>query len=412
MPVLTEARAVRVLGRCGLDFGPVSDPRRQSGLGFSLDGLLRLHVAAFACGKHTLRAIESFADDLTTKASRALGLTRPPADTTLYDLDSRLKPDGFREVLWQQVRTDLDSKAVINDLFAGGVATFDGKGCGSGMGEAPNDVCRTSVCDAAGTRCWDVFALRTVLTSSSARPALDQELIDGKHGEATTFGPMLLRIAGRFPALFRYITTDAGLASAHNAEIVLLLNKVYVFAIKGNFKRLFPLAQEMLRDAEVVASTLERAQGCLVQRELRRVRVPADEKFPGATQFWGVRQTRTTDDGAVTTEDRVFITNAPWDELSPERILKLVRLHWGIENNANWTADMVFVEDTQCPCRAGNGVLVLSWLRLLAYNVVAVFRAHLPHSDGCPAAWERSRELIYQAWLYLGRCLAHAATRA
>lgn len=409
MSELTEARALRVVRRNKLDFTPVADPRRPYGTLFALDGLLRLHVAALASGKQTLRAIEDFGSDLSAQGLRTLGFSKAPADTTLYDLDSRLSPEGFREVLWQLVRADLDSKAVANDIFAGGVLTLDGKGCGSGMGVAPNKVCRTSVCDAVGTTYWDVFALRAVLTSSVARPALDQEFIDGKHGEATTFGPMLLRIANRFPELFRYITTDAGLASAHNAEVVLQLHKVYVFAIKANFKRLFPLAQELLRDAEVVALTLDRAQGCLVQRELRRVGVPADEKFPGATQLWGVRQTCTTDEGVVTTEDRVFITNTPWDELSPKRILTLVRLHWGIENNANWTADMVFAEDTQCSCRAGNGVLVLSWLRLLAYNVVAVFRAHLPRRDGRTEAWERSRELIYQAWLYLGRCIGFAA---
>lgn len=412
MSELTEARALRVVRRSNLDFTPVADPRRPYGKLFALDGLLRLHVAAFASGKQTLRAIEDFATDLSARALRTLGFSTAPSDTTLYDLDSKLDPTGLRQVLWQQVRADLDSKAITNDIFAGGVLTLDGKGCGSGLGEAPNDVCRTSVCDAAGTKYWDVFALRAVLTSSVARPALDQELIDGKHGEATTFGPMLSRIADRFPELFRYITTDAGLASAHNAEVVQELHKVYVFAIKGNFKRLFSLAQELLRDAEVVALTQERAQGCLVQRELRHVHVPADEQFPGATQFWGVRQTRTTDEGVVTTEDRVFITNTPWDELSPKRILTLVRLHWGIENNANWTADMVFAEDTQCPCRAGNGVLVFSWLRLLAYNIVAVFRAHLPKRDGRPAAWERSRELIYQAWLYLGRCIGFAAADA
>jgi hypothetical protein len=412
MTELTETRALRVVQRGRLSFAGVTDPRCPRGTRFGLDGLLRLHVAAFASGKQTLRAIESFASDLSHKALRLLGFQKAPADTTLYDLDSRLSPEGLREVLWQQVRSDLDSKAITNDIFQGGVLTLDGKGCGSGMGEAPNEVCRSSVCDAAGTKYWDVFALRAVLTSSTARPAVDQELIDGKHGEATTFGPMVQRIVERFPKLFRYITVDAGLASAHNAKLVISLGKVYVFGIKGNFRRLFPVAQQLLKDAEVVACTSERAQGCWVVRELRRVHIPESEKFPGATQLWGVRQIRTTNDGRVETEDRVFITNAPWDELLPESILKLVRLHWGIENNANWTADLVFAEDTQCPCRAGKGVLVLSWLRLLAYNVVAVFRAHLPKRDRYMRAWERCRELIYQAWLFFGRCLALVAADA
>ena len=51
----------------------------------------------------------------------------------------------------------------------------------------------------------------------------------------------------------------------------------------------------------------------------------------------------------------------------------------------------------------------MSWLRLLAYNVVAVFRAHLPKRDGHTEAWERSRELIHQVWLYVGRCFVFVA---
>lgn len=65
--------------------------------------------------------------------------------------------------------------------------------------------------------------------------------LDGKHGEATPFGPMLLRIVTHLPWLFHYITGDAGLASAQNAELVVARKKVYAFGIKGNFKRLFPL---------------------------------------------------------------------------------------------------------------------------------------------------------------------------
>lgn len=87
MPVLTEARAARVVGRSSsLDFDTLSDPRRQAGVVFPLDGLLRLQLAAMASGKQSLRATENFADDLTVKGLRALGLKQAPSDTTLYDL--------------------------------------------------------------------------------------------------------------------------------------------------------------------------------------------------------------------------------------------------------------------------------------------------------------------------------------
>jgi predicted transposase YbfD/YdcC len=331
-----------------------------------------------------------------------MGLKDRVSDTTQYEILVRTRPEGLREALWEQLRKDIDSKAISNDLLSEGVISYDGKGAGSKLGEPPNELCRGCVCDSKGTAFWDLFILRSCLTSSSARVCIDQEVIAAKSGEATTFPSMLERDVKQFPRLFRYITGDAGLASQTNAQKVLELNKLYLFQIKGNFGRLYPLAESLLDSSPVIAETTERSQGCQVRRELRRVAVPAEVSFPGATQILGVSQIRTKSDGTVETEHRVFITAVPWQELSAAKLLKLVRLHWGIENGANWTADMIFEEDTRSPCYQGYGPIVVSWLLLLAYNIVAVFRAHLPLKDRRPERWERARELIYQAFLSLG----------
>jgi len=376
-----------------------------------LPGVMSLLVAGFACGKMVLRSVEAFSEDMDQATRKKLGLSCRVSDTTQWELLKRTQAEGFRETLWGSLRRDIDSKAITNDLFPGGAVAYDGKGAGSGWGDAPNTECRTSVCDDEGTEFWDIFALRACLISSSAHPVIDQELIPSKKGEATTFPKMLERDVGRFPRLFRYVTGDAGLASATNANKVLELGKVYLFQIKGNFSKLYPFAQSLLDEAAVVAYTKERYQGAEVRRELRRVKVPANVSFPGATQFLSVRQVRTGADGSVETEDRIYITATPWRELSPNRLLQLVRLHWVIENGANWTADMIFEEDNRRPCNQGFGPNVVSWLMLLAYNLVSVFRAHLPQKDRLLVSWERARELIYQALLGVtktrSRCSVH-----
>jgi hypothetical protein len=71
-------------------------------------------------------------------------------------------------------------------------------------------------------------------------------------------------------------------------------------------------------------------------------------------------------------------------ELTPEQMLTLVRRHWGIENGPNWTADVVLEEDTASLCLRGKAPFVLSWLRLLAYNLLALVRTQLPGRDGRP----------------------------
>jgi predicted transposase YbfD/YdcC len=358
---------------------------------------MRLMVAAFAAGKMVLRSIEDLSADIPAATGKPLGIPRRVSDTPLWGLLKRTNPEGLRETLFKSVRRDLDSKAVTNDLFPGGVLAYDGKGAGSGWGEAPNAQCRTRTAD--GEEYWDLSALRACLVSSSSAPVLDQELIPNKKGEPTTFPQMLERDVNRFPRLFRYVTGDAGLASGSNAQLIVDRGKLYLLQIKGNFSALYPLALDLLKNSPALASTTDRFQGKEVRREIRRVSFPADMTFPGATQLIAVRQTRTSDDGTKECEDRVYVSAIPWRELSPTRLLRMIRLHWKIENGANWTADMILEEDNRRPCNKGFGPNNVSWLLVLAYNLIAAFRAHLPKKDRLLQRWERVREVFYQALL-------------
>lgn len=398
MALLTASRAARVVGRARLDFGFVQDPRAYSGKKIvPLPPLMRLMVTGFGTGKMVLRSIEDLSADMPSTTRKSLGIPGRVSDTPLWGLLKRTNPEGFRETLFQSVRRDLDSKAVTNDLFPGGVVAYDGKGAGSGWGEAPNAQCRTRTAD--GEAYWDVFALRACLVSSSAAPVIDQELIPNKKGEPTTFPRIFERDVERFPRLFRYVTGDAGLASASNAQLVIVRGKLYLWQIKGNFSVLYPLALDLLENSPILASTTDRFQGKEVRREIRRVAFPDDETFPGATQLIAVRQIRTSEDGTQECEDRIYVSSIPWRELSPKRLLQMVRLHWKIENGANWTADVILEEDSRRPCNKGFGPNVVSWLLVLAYNLIAVFRAHLPKKDRLPQRWERVREVFYQAVL-------------
>lgn len=392
---VSAARCAKIIERASLDFQQVRDPRAANKK-HSMEGIVRLIVAGLASSALGFRDIEDLGRDIGSKLRRRLGLHRGPvADNTMWELVAQLESEQFRPVLWEQVNRDLASKDITNDLFAGGVVTLDGKGAGSGMGKAPNKRVRQSSCDAKGTQCWDAFALRACLTSSSARPVLDQEFLLAKEQEPTVFPKVLSRLVEQHPRLFAWVTTDAGLTSWDNARLVRDHGKKYLFALKANFNKLYPLAQRLVADCPVVASSTERADGEEVRRELRRAAFPADYDFPDAAEIWCVRQIRTSDEGIVEAEDRFFIV--PEHGLGSDDCLRLVRLHWGIENAANWTADMVLGEDRRCPCKAREGLLVMSWLRLLAYNLLSVFRAHLPRRDLRPDRWAHAARLVYQA---------------
>ena len=391
--------ATRLVARAGLSFEPVQDPRRRQGKRHPLAGLLKLIVFAFVVGRRTLRGQEGLSEDLGPKRLGRLGLTRPVSDTRCHDVTKALSPDDFREVMYRQVGHGIAQGDIRkNDFLPHGAMAIDGKGAGGGMGEAPNDVARQSVCDAKGTKCWDVFALRAVLISAAASPCLDQIPINAKTGEATTFPMLLDRINGRFKGLVRYITSDAGLTSKSNAEKVLSSDQHFVFAVKGNQPRLHEFALQAFVEAKMVASSFERAQGQTVDRFLYVVDVSGGKvDFPGATELWCVQSVKTGKNDEVEVETRYMVVSIPPDELAPYQKLLLVRLHWHIENNSNWTADVVLGEDTRCPVKTGNGALVVSWLTMLALNILASVRANLKQKDKRPPAWKRVQDKLYQA---------------
>jgi predicted transposase YbfD/YdcC len=82
------------------------------------------------------------------------------------------------------------------------------------------------------------------------------------------------------------------------------------------------------------------------------------------------------------------VTSLSTVELSFKHLLKLVRLHWAIENQHHWTLDVVLQEDARQPCKASSCSLeVTAWLRTLAYNLMAAWRAVLPLKRRLRVRW-------------------------
>ena len=63
------------------------------------------------------------------------------------------------------------------------------------------------------------------------------------------------------------------------------------------------------------------------------------------------------------------ITSLTPEEASPERLLKLNRMHWGIENSLHWVRDETFRED-RSQIRTGNAPRVMATLRNLAITIL------------------------------------------
>ena len=113
-----------------------------------------------------------------------------------------------------------------------------------------------------------------------------------------------------------------------------------------------------------------------------------------------------TVNGKTSCEVRYFIGSK---RCSVRRYGKVLRNHWGIENNHNWTMDVALVEDDVQPCQQSRDAIeVVAWLRVLGYNLLAAWRAQADKKDQSPMPWARCMEQLRDAFTFVPRAVQHA----
>lgn len=92
--------------------------------------------------------------------------------------------------------------------------------------------------------------------------------------------------------------------------------------------------------------------------------------FPHVGQvFWVVREVTHLKKNKQSLEIAYGITSLTPEQASPERLLALNRMHWGIENSLHWVRDETFGED-RSQIRTGNAPRVMATLRNLAITIL------------------------------------------
>jgi predicted transposase YbfD/YdcC len=381
----------------------LEDPRQARGKRYEHHGLLGLLVAAFACGLKSLRRVEELATDLGARVRNRLSVPPKVSDTTLWRLLAGQSTTGMRQTVAAQVQRLLNHPGLQRVALPMGVMSFDGKSLWTSQ-QQPVAGLEAVANDEAGTLLWRLGTLRAVLTSVVAAPCVDLEFIGAKEGESPAFRQLLPRVVETWGEHFQVITADAGLTAAENASLVRSLGKHYLFGLKGNQPTLHGHAIESIADKRCAprARTEDRAHGQSVVRELwTHALKPGEVNFEGGRLLLCVRQTHLKDDGTRSIEWRYFVTSLSTMDLSFAHLLRLVRLHWAIENRHHWTLDMVLEEDDRQPCLHSRSSLeVTAWLRVLAYNLLSAWRARLPLKDRLPVAWARACELLRDALVH------------
>lgn len=367
----------------------LDDPRAKRGRRWLFSALLKATVACLAAGMKSFTQVESLTANLSVGMRRCLGISRRVPDTTLRDALLVAKPEVLRRGIHHQIKAAHRRKALEPVGLPFGVASLDGKNVTL---EAWDDVYaqRQTYKDKTGA-CGQLRTITCCLISSAAKVCLDAIPLRVGTNEVGFFSEALRQLVATYGTkLFRIVSYDAGGCSEENANFVVSLGLDYLFAIKGNQGGIFEAMQRLLgkkKDGAALAKT----EDVLSNKNVVTRRVFLVEKKP--LYRWSHARTfirvdsvihdskgalvkqKTSDGKRVDCVTRYFLSSAKLDVLTSSQWLRVVRLHWAVENNVHHTLDTAFRED-DFPFIPSSpvGSLNMLLLRRIAFNMLALFR--------------------------------------
>jgi predicted transposase YbfD/YdcC len=144
------------------------------------------------------------------------------------------------------------------------------------------------------------------------------------------------------------VTADALHCHPRMAQAVRASGAHYALGLKGNHGPLHRAAVAAFAKADAGGrlASYETRDSDHDRVELRRASVigkPAGAPdFPGLVALGRIEAERRGPDGTVTVDTRYVALSK---KLSPEKLLEVVRAHWGVENQLHWQLDVAFHED-------------------------------------------------------------------
>jgi len=374
-----------------VDLDAVPDPRAREGR-WGLGQILRATLVGLMSGCKSLWEAEDLTSRLSSPMRRLLRLPRRLADTTMRDALCRAELlAGLRAALQRAVRAAWRRKALDPVELPIGVVALDGKvtAVPSINGEfaqthhpeqgLPYGLIRTVTC---------------ALVSAAGRPCIDAIPIPAATNEMGHFQVAFASLVAAYGKLFQMVTYDAGALSEANGKTVVDAKKDYLFALKNEHRTMLKLATELLAAQEAVARTVDVLDNhTTVIRTLKLLAVdpswsyddskgPEESVWRHARAFLSVESMTLRDSVVTENETRFFVSSRAPELLSAKQWLKIIRAHWGVENQNHHTYDTAFAEDDRPWIEADEyGMLAVLILRRIAYTLLALYRAVTLRSD-------------------------------
>jgi predicted transposase YbfD/YdcC len=332
-------------------FRRLPDPRADNAQHDLLE-ILFIAFAAMLCGAEGPSDMATFGRSKEALLRLVLRLEHGvPSHDTFNRVLRLLDPRAF-EAAFQRF---MAAFAKANGLELGGVVAIDGKALRGAFERGRQSTPLHMV---------NVWA-------AEARVCLAQRKAPGRNEAAGALEVLaLLDLEGCI------VTADALHCHRAFATAVLDRGADYVLALKENQSKLFAAAERRFARGGTRSVAEQHDPSTHDRREWRRATVVRDPNFAAAYGFPGVvalaritSRRRTHGGRAEPPLVRYFLLSK---YIPAKQLLRIVRSHWGIENQLHWVLDVVFNEDGN-RSRKDNAPENLAILRRLVLNVV---RAH------------------------------------
>lgn len=371
----------------------VADARSPRGIRWkSLQALLVAPLVGIAAGLKSLADTEKLTAEMSPAMRRKLGIPRRIADTTMRNTLVKLDPEEFRKALRRQTKAAHKRKALMPDGFPFGVVALDGKY--TAIDAWDDDYSQRQSATENRNAYGLVRTFNCSLVSSRAKVCIDASPIPSHTNEMGQFPKVIDALLGAYKrtGLFAMVSADAGSCSEENGRHVTERGLDYIFGLKGSQPTLQTEARALLARRtpdECDAETVDIRGRYEVTRRLYLTTEMAG--FLDWTHLHTTLRVESEmvdiDTGEVVEQDedevnRYLISSLAGERLSPSQWLKLVRMHWGVENNCHNTWDTAFEEDDH-PWIVANpkGAINVMLLRRLTYNMLALFRSVTQRSE-------------------------------
>lgn len=202
---------------------------------------------------------------------------------------------------------------------------------------------------------------------------LGQVAVADKTNEITAIQELLsgLFITGRI------ISVDALLTQREVAQTIIEQGGDYLMVVKGNQPALREEIEAVFAEREQPceemrqAETLESGHGRIEARRLRASTVLSGySDWPGMQQVCQIQRWVTIKRAGEQTSEGIYaITSLSRERAGAEKLLKISRGHWSIENKSHWVRDVTYDED-RSQVRSGNIPQVMAALRNTAIGIM------------------------------------------